>query len=481
MAPATGSPLSHNGCGSLSEDHSLMRSLVTKLTLAFLVVGMAGAILVAILVGQSTRLAFDRFILDQQQESLANSLEAYYLTYGTWDGVAESLRRAILEPGNFREGVRRGPFYGWDLFTLVGPDRTIIFSSHTDSIGQLYTSRNLNDATPLEAGGETVGWLVREPVPTERLYNSPEGMFLQRVNRAALVSAITAGGLALLLGGLLAFTLTRSLRELKEATEEISRGHLGLQVKIQSKDELGDLANSFNRMSRDLAQATQSRRQMTADIAHDLRTPLSVIAGYTEALSEGKLSGNAEVYRVLHQETQYLRRLIEDLRLLSLAEAGELPLQIQDISPKACLEQAISRHLIAAGEKGVELRLEAGEDLPTVKGDPERLNRVFDNLIGNALRHTPRGGEVRLSASFADGRVLFKVSDNGTGIAPEDLPYIFDRFYKGDKSRSGDGESGLGLAIARSIVAAHGGTITVESAPGQGTTFTILLPHAHCE
>jgi signal transduction histidine kinase len=215
---------------------------------------------------------------------------------------------------------------------------------------------------------------------------------------------------------------------------------------------------------------------MTADIAHDLRTPLSVIGGYTEALSEGKLPGNDEVYRVLHQETQYLKRLIDDLRVLSLADAGELPLHIQDLKPQACLEQALHRHLLAAGEKDITLRLEAGQDLPAVKADPERMNQVFDNLIGNALRHTPPGGEILLSARRADGQVLFEVRDTGAGIAPDDLPNIFNRFYKGDKSRSGQGASGLGLAIAKSIVVAHQGSITVESSPGQGARFMIYLP-----
>jgi two-component system, OmpR family, sensor histidine kinase BaeS len=453
-----------------------MRSLATKLTFAFLFVGMVGAILVAILVGQSTRQAFDRFILDQQQETLANSLEAYYQTYGTWEGVGEALRRAILDPGNFREAGRRGPSYGWDLFSLVGPDRVVIFSSQSASIGQPYRGYDLEEAVPLQVRGETVGWLVRAQVPAERLYGSPEGVFLQRVNRAALVSAITAAGLALLLGGLLAFTLTRSLRQLKEATEDISRGNLGRQVRIQSRDELGELADSFNKMSNDLARATQSRRQMTADIAHDLRTPLSVIAGYTEALSEGKLSGNSEVYRVLHQETQYLKRLIDDLRVLSLADAGELPLQFRTIDPKALLEQTVNRYLIAAQEKNISLRSEAGGDIPSIKADPERLAQVFDNLIGNALRHTPSGGEILLTARAEGGQVLFQVRDTGTGIAPEDLPIVFNRFYKGDPSRSGEGASGLGLAIAKSIVTAHQGRITVESSPGQGTTFSIYLP-----
>ena len=270
-------------------------------------------------------------------------------------------------------------------------------------------------------------------------------------------------------------TLTRSLREMTAATKLLAKGELGRQVQVRSRDELGILAASFNQMSAELAHSNDLRRQMTADIAHDLRTPLSVIAGYTEALSEGKLSGNAEVYEVLHQETQYLRRLIDDLRILSLADAGELPLQFQPVSPQACLEQALNRYLFTAGEKNISLRLEAGPGLPLVNGDPERLNQVFDNLIGNALRHTPSGGEILLTARPADGQVQFQVRDSGTGIAPEDLPNIFNRFYRGDKSRSGEGESGLGLAIAKSIVTAHGGTITVESTPGQGATFTIYL------
>jgi signal transduction histidine kinase len=339
----------------------------------------------------------------------------------------------------------------------------------------------LEQAVALEVNGNTVGWLVRGRETNEWLRNTPEGAFLRQVNRAALVSALIGAGLALLVGSLIAYTLTRSLRELKSATEEIAQGRLGAQVAIRSEDELGELAASFNQMSRDLARATAARRQMTADIAHDLRTPLSVIAGYTEALSDGKLPGSAEVYGVLHQETQYLRRLIDDLRTLSLADAGELPLYRQPLAPQAMLEQAALRHGVAAREQEIALRVEAGPDLPPVEGDPQRLSQVFDNLILNALRHTPQGGEIVLSARRENDAqrgagVQFQVQDSGSGIAAEDLPHIFNRFYRGDPSRQQNGESGLGLAIARSIVEAHGGTIGVESEAGKGAVFSIWMP-----
>jgi signal transduction histidine kinase len=228
-------------------------------------------------------------------------------------------------------------------------------------------------------------------------------------------------------------------------------------------------------MSLDLERATQARRQMTADIAHDLRSPLSVISGYSEALSDGKLPGTPETYNILYQETKHLSHLVEDLRLLSLADAGELSLILQPIDPRQILERVAARHAVKAQQKGISLRVEAVQDLPAVSMDGERISQVLDNLILNAFRYTPRGGEIILAAKPLNGAIQLQVRDNGGGIAPEDLPYIFDRFYRGDRSRQENGESGLGLAIAKSIVEAHGGMIAVESTPGQGTVFNITL------
>jgi signal transduction histidine kinase len=452
----------------------IMRSIALKLTLAFLLVGLTGSLLVAVIFQQRTRAAFDEFIRDRDQQELVDNLVGYYQTNAGWEGVGEYLRGLIYRPQQKAEGGP-GSHREWMRYSLVGPDRRVFFSFTPGQVGQQVSDRDLKRAVPLKAGSEITGWLLPAPLPREWVPDSPEDLFLRNVNTAALLSALVAAVMALSLGSLLAFTMTRTLRELTEATVEIARGRLGRLVKVRSKDELGQLATAFNQMSTDLARATLARRQMTADIAHDLRSPLSVISGYAEALSDGKLPGNAEVYGILYQETRHLSRLVEDLRLLSLADAGELPRALQTAQPVSILERVAARHAVAAQEKGIALRVEAAPDLPLISVDVERMAQVLDNLVLNAFRYTPRGGEIILAVKAENETVQMQVRDNGSGISADDLPYIFDRFYKGDKSRQQIGESGLGLAISKSIVEALGGTISVQSTPGIGASFEISL------
>lgn len=454
-----------------------MRSLTFKLTLAFLLVGLTGSILITVIIRWQTRNAFNQFILNREQQILVNNLVQYFRANGSWEGVdanlqnfPEFLPRIYNNPRDIR--------HGWMRFSLVGSDQIVVFSVVPEEVGRQVSSRELELAIPLPVEGKTSGWLLLAPGPREWISNSPEALFLRNVNRASLISTLAAATLALILGGALAFTMTRSLRELTEATVEIAKGKLGMQVKVRSQDEIGELASSFNKMSRDLAQATEVRRRMTADIAHDLRSPLSVISGYAEALSDRKLPGTPEIYGILHQETRHLSRLIDDLRTLSLADAGELPLYIQTVAPQSVLDWVAARQTILAQKNDVSLRIQTDPDLPGINIDMERLAQVLDNLIVNALRYTPAGGEIVLSARQMEGEVQLQVSDNGSGISPEDLVHIFERFYRADKSRQQNGETGLGLAIARSIVEAHGGTIKVESTPGQGSAFTISLSPA---
>jgi signal transduction histidine kinase len=198
--------------------------------------------------------------------------------------------------------------------------------------------------------------------------------------------------------------------------------------------------------------------------------------GYTEALSDGKFQGTPEMFQVMHQEAQHLNHLIDDLRTLSLADAGELPLMKQPVLPQELLERIAAAYQIQAHNQGVTLTIAPLPSLPTIQVDPDRMAQVLGNLVSNALRYTPGNGQITLAAENGSHQVILKVQDTGSGIDPEDLPNIFRRFYRGDRSRQQNGASGLGLAIARSIVEAHGGTIAVESVPGQGTTFLIRLP-----
>jgi signal transduction histidine kinase len=457
-----------------------MRSLAFKLTLAFMLTGLTGAALVALALRQFTSQAFNQFLLDREQQELVTNLQDYYQEYGNWSGALQAFRRlgawapALLSgrPGNERD-IRREA----GRFTLIDEQGTIVLAVPPEQVGQAATDDELQRGIPLSVEGRTVGHLILGTPSRQWLPTSPEGLFFRNINRAILSSALVATLLALILGSLLAYTLTRSLAELREATNELAAGKLGKQVQVRSQDELGELAMSFNKMSADLAKATQARQQMTADIAHDLRTPLSVISGYAEAMSDGKLPGAPEVYAILHQETQLLSRLVEDLRTLSLADAGELQLNLQAISAQALLEAVAARHAVAAENKTISLRVDVEPNLPELWVDSERMFQALDNLVVNAFRYTAPGGEVVLAGARAGmGHVGLQVRDNGSGIALEDLPNIFNRFYRGDKARQQNGESGLGLAITKSIVEAHGGAITVESAAGQGTCILIRLP-----
>jgi signal transduction histidine kinase len=208
-----------------------------------------------------------------------------------------------------------------------------------------------------------------------------------------------------------------------------------------------------------------------------LRTPLTVIKGYAEALRDGDLPAAPATFETVYQEAEYLSRLVEDLRTLSLVDAGKLTFHRQTVQLEDILERIAAAHLPQAQQSGITLDVDIAVDLPSIHADPERLAQVLGNLTGNALRYTPEGGRITLAARQQASAVQLTVQDTGAGIDPADLPHIFDRFYRGDDAReTNEGESGLGLAIAKSLVEAHGGSISVASMPGEGSVFTITLP-----
>ena len=459
-----------------------MRSLLVKITLAFALVSLVGMVLAAIIIHQRTRVAFDRFLVDQDRSNLISALVDYYESTGTWEQVKQVFQQYPGWRGGNTEGSHPENRPREDLFrtpyVLADAHGNIVYGRTAD-ISKPLTQKDLEGGVALEVNGDTVGWLLLSPPPLpppERDRNAPQTVFLRNFNQVIFVSAVSALILALIIGIIVARSLTSPLRELAAASNRIAKGELGYKVQVRSKDEIGQLADSFNQMSTDLAKSTQLRKQMTADIAHDLRTPLSVLMGYTEALSDGKIRATPEIYNTMRDMALHLNHLVDDLRTISLADAGELPINLQETPPGILLERASATYSSQAQEKQVSLHVKVEPGLPLIRVDAERMAQVLGNLVSNALRYAKEGGWIELSVQLDNNTVKINVSDNGSGIAEEDLPNIFTRFYRGDKARQGNGEAGLGLSIARSLVEAQGGKITVESKLGLGTTFTMLFP-----
>lgn len=445
--------------------------LSTKLVLAFLSVALVAVLLVAVFAAVSARSEFGRFIFDQYQTTFIDELETYYEENGTFNGFQlpmGTMMRGVMGPGAGPE--RRG-----NPITVADARGVVFIPGDRFMMGAVLPPDVLENAFQMQVDGETVGYVLASREAFRQ--SQAEQLLLERVNRTVLYASLGAAGLALMLGLLLARTLTQPIRELTAATQAVAHGDLDQQVSVRSNDEIGELARSFNQMSSDLARAQSVRQQMTADIAHELRTPLSVILGHVDAIEEGVLPPTPETLHIIREETAQLSRLVEDLRVLSRADSGELSLTIVPTDPGELVSKAVHSHRPLAAEKEIELEMEIEDGLPLIEVDPDRMGQVLDNLLSNALRHTPEGGTIRLIASRGKHTLELRVEDTGPGIVPEALPHVFDRFYRADSARGRDlGGSGLGLAIARSIVESHGGSIHAESEPGEGASLIVSLP-----
>ncbi len=473
----------------------MRNSLIYKLMGAFLLVVVISSLVISVLLVNSTRNAFARFSNRSGQilaTRLAERLSDYYAFTGSWEGVGDFLsleqwtettsgQGGMMQMGRMVPGS--GMIAAMNLrLTLADQDGTIVADSTSQGLGNRLSRRELNTGIPIQVDGTQVGTLL---AVSEGFGSLVAREFLASINSALIKSMLVVGVISLFLGFLLFNQITAPLRAMQKAAERIADGDLQTRVNVNSNDELGDLAVSFNNMAENLASAEDQRRQLAADVAHELRTPLAAIQATLEGMQDGVLPADQEQISSLVSEAELLNRMVEDLRLLSLAEAGRLELDLQPVATGELILKAVGLMQPVAQQQGVNLIAASSENLPMVLGDADRLIQVLNNLIANALRYTPAGGTVTVTAAFpaSGGKVVFSVTDTGAGIDPRDLPHVFDRFYRADKSRSrSSGGSGLGLAIVRQLVETQGGTVAAVSpvptpegqlAPGTRITFTI--------
>jgi len=460
--------------------------LWVRLTLAFTLVILVAVGAIALLISWTTDVEFRQYITHSDMRASGSGIQqlaAYYEQAGNWDGVESLLANGIrisrpmgMFPFNREPGF--GMFLGQVDALLADADGKVVFDSTGQATGKRLSARDRNKALSITAldGDQIIGYLLLSIPGREDIFGELEQRFMDRIQRAMTIGAAVAVGLGLLAGALLSRSLTAPLQRLAAAVRAVAGGNLGQQVQVEGSAEIAEVGRAFNEMTTALEEGEKLRQDLVADVAHELRTPLSVLQGNLRAILDDVYPLEKAEIANLYDETRLLSRLVDDLRELAQAEAGQLSLNLRPTDVGDVVRTAVTHFAPAAEVQELCLTAEIAA-LPAIQADPDRLAQVLRNLLTNALRHTSQGDRIIVSATAVAGAVEIAVADSGEGIAPQDLPHVFDRFWRADRSRSrSEGGAGLGLAIARSLVQAHGGRIWAQSIKGEGSTFTLSLP-----
>jgi signal transduction histidine kinase len=443
--------------------HSLLFRLL--LSFAIVIVVTIGAIFFFIY--QTTRSELSRVEERNaaiQTDRIEFELVQYYGHELSWEGIQPCVEQW-------------GHLYGWQII-LTDNQGVVVADAEGELLGETYQSDKPSTTIVFPALGGVVGTLYIER-GASGVDIASLSLLYTSLGRFFLWGGLVAVGVAVLLTFFLSRRVLAPVKALTAAAKRVGRGVFSQRVETKDKGELGELARAFNSMSGDLERAEKLRQNMVADIAHELRTPLANVRGYLEALSDGVIKPDAETIRSLSEEAALLSQLVDDLQELSLAEAGALKLNRRREDIARLVGQAAKAARDQAEAKGLTLSVALPAKLPAVNIDANRIRQVLSNLLDNAIAHTAKGGLVEITAKRRRGWLELSVSDNGEGIPAKDLPNIFERLYRVDKSRArATGGSGLGLTIAKRLVEAHGGEIKAQSQPGKGSRFSFTVPTA---
>lgn len=468
--------------------------LGAKISIAMVFLALLVTLAVAFLTGRAIRTSFDYYVdrnLSFRMERVQAVVTEYYREKGGWEDVQSVFDNSQSE-GKGRSGYGRfGQRPSWAGHGMMGPGSgfmmgpgggdillmdlagRVIAASDSEYLGKPIPEASIRQGVPVKVNGSMVGTLIM--VNTH--HGEWENEFISSVNKATLWAAAVALIIALILGIIISRHLTGPLSMLSVAARRLAGRDLSYRVPVVTGDEIGELAKSFNHMAENLERNEKLRRNLIADTAHELRTPLAILRGNLESLQEGVIKASPEVVISLHDEVVRISRLVNELQDISLADAGELRLNRREVSIEELVEKVALPFSGEAKYKNVSFSVNMPVGLPPVYADPDRIVQVLLNVMGNALRYTEPGGTVILSAGLEGHNIVFSVKDNGVGIAPEDLNSIFERFYRSDQSRSrSGGGAGLGLAIAKGLVEAHGGKIWADSKVNEGSNFSFTIP-----
>ena len=448
----------------------MRRSYAARLAAAFAGIGIAAAALTGILVNLTFGARFTGYLEEQRQsrqDQLVAALADSYERSGGWDsGDLDKLAALALMDGGTLRLEDSGGLTIWEPSATRAGAQMAEMHRQMMGGGDLGPERRL----PIDVGGARVGTaVVRLPEPG---LLPQDVAFRSSVNRMLLLGGVVAGIAALALGVALARRATAPARELTRAAGALSSGDHSRRVGYEGDDELGEMATAFNRMADTIEEEDRLRKAFAADVAHELRTPLAILRTQIEGLQDGVVEPDSAALASLHDEALRLQRLVADLETLASADAAGFALERRTVRLRELLEDAGREFAGAFEAEGVELRHDIVD--VTVEADPTRVRQVVSNLLSNSLKFTPTGGVVTVALRPEGPSAVLRVSDSGPGIAPEELPHVFERFFRGRGARASG--SGIGLTVARQLVRAHGGEIDASSEPGRGTVFTVRLP-----